>query len=167
MTEAIRSEYEVSSEGGVIHWEIPYARMTDTTPTPTLPAEVTSLTDSTQLTGTILTIDAGKSTAILDFTPSMVYYQEVRNVLTYDGGDEDTFGAINIGNEVYYDHSATMPAGVKLSTAPAGDAAQTNTRFGWIVARHDTDMALYPKGDATASTEECGVMQLGAGSAAT
>ena len=167
MTEAIRSEYEASSEGAVRHWEIPYARMTDQSPTETLPIEVTSLTDGTQLTGTCLTIDAGTSVAVIDFTCSMVYYQEIQNVLTYDGGDEDTWGALNIGDEVYYDHSATMPAGVKLSTAPAGDAAQVNTRFGWVVSRHDTDMALYPKGDNTASTEEVGVMQLGAGSAAT
>ena len=167
MTEAIRSEYEVSSEGGVVHWEIPYARMTDITPTETLPVEVTSLTDGTQLTGTCLTIDANASVAMIDFTPSMVYWQEVRNVLTYGGEVEATWGAINIGDEVYYDHSATLVAGVKLSTSPLNNLGATNTRFGWIVARHDTDMALYPKGGVTASTEECGVMQLGAGSAAT
>lgn len=167
MTEDIRDDYEASSEGAVIHWEIPYARMTDQTPTPTLPAEVTSLTDGTQLTGTILEIDARASTATIDFTCSMVYYQEIRNVLTYFKGLENTWGALNIGDEVYYDHSATLVAGVKLSTAPAGDAAQTNTRFGWIVSINDTDMALFPKGGVTASTEEVGVIQLGAGSAAT
>jgi len=168
MPEIIRHDYEASSEGGIVHWEIPYSRLTDTTPTPTRPCEVTSLTDSTQLTGTILTIDAGDSVALIDFTPSMVYYQEVRNVLTYDQAAEATWGAINIGDEVYYDYSATMLAlGLQLSTSPLGAAGQTNTRFGWVVARHDTDMALYPKGDATASTEEVGVMQLGAGSAAT
>jgi len=167
MTEAIRNEYEASSEGAVIHWEIPYARMTDTTPTPTLPIEVTSLTDSTQLTGTCLTIDANASVATIDFTCSMVYFQEVRNVLTYNAAVEATWGAINIGNEVYYDHSATLVAGVKLSTSPLNNLGATNTRFGWIVSTTDTDMALFPKGDATASTEECGVMQLGAGSAAT
>jgi len=167
MTEAIRPEYEASSEGAVRHWEIPYARMTDTTPTETLPAEVTSLTDGTQLTGTILTIDATDSVAVVDFTCGMVYYQEVRNVLTYNAAVEATWGPINIGDEVYYDHSATMPAGVKLSTSPLGNAGQTNTRFGWIVPANETDMALYPKGGATASTQNCGVMQLGAGSAAT
>jgi len=169
MTEAIRLDYEASSESAIVHWEIPYSRLTDTTPTPTRPCEVTSLTDSTQLTGTILTIDAGDSVVIVDFTPSMVYYQEVRNVLTYDGaGAETGWGAINIGDEVYYDHGTTMLAlGLQLSTSPLNAEGATNTRFGWVVARHDTDMALYPKGDATASTEEVGVMQLGAGSAAT
>jgi len=167
MTEAIRNDYQVSSEGAVRHWLIPYARLTDTTPTATLPCEVTSRTDSTQLTGTILGVDATDSVAMIDFTCSMVYWQELRNVLTYSGEAENTFGAINIGDEVYYDHSATMPAGVYLSTSPLNNLGATNTRFGWVVPRNDTDMALFAKGDNTASTEECAIMQLGAGSAAT
>ena len=166
MTEAIRNEYEASSEGGIVHWEIPYARLTDTTPTPTLPAEVTSLTAGTQLTGTCLTIDASDSVAMIDFSPSMVYYQEVRNVLTYDPA-EATWGAINIGDELYYDPSGIMPAGVYLSTSPLTAGGGNNTRFGWVVSINDTDMALYPKGGAGASTQNCGVMQNGAGSAAT
>jgi hypothetical protein len=167
MTEEIRHDYEARSEGAGPHWEIPYARLTDTTPTPSNPAEVTSLTDGCQLTGTILTIDAGDSVAVIDFTPGQVYYHEVRNVLTYAAAVEATWGAINIGDEVYYDHSATMPAGVYLSTSPLSNTGANNTRFGWIVSINDTDMALYPKGGITASTQDCGVMQLGAGSAAT
>ena len=112
MTEQINSDYQVSSEGAVRHWWIPYARLEDATPTPTNPAAVLSVTDGTQLTGTILSVDAGDSIAIIDFTCSMVYRQDVRNVLTYDGGAENTFGAINIGDPVYYDRSATMPVGV-------------------------------------------------------
>jgi len=167
MTEAIRNDYQVSSESAIVHQEIPYARLTDQTPTETMPCEVTSLTDGTQLTGTVLAVDATDSVAIVDFTCSMVYWQELRNVLTYSGEAESTFGAINIGDEVYYDHSGTMPVGVYLSTSPLGDLGQTNTRFGWVVPRNDTDMALFAKGDATVSTEECAIMQLGAGSAAT
>jgi len=169
MTEAIRNEYEASSEGAVRHWEIPYARLEDTTPTETMPVEVTSLTVGSQLTGTCLTVDADESVAVVDFTCGMVYYQEVRNVLTYNAGvAELTWGAINIGDEVYYDGSASMPAGVYLSTSPLEFAAgANNTRFGWVVSINDTDMALYPKGGITASTQEVGVMQLGAGSAAT
>lgn len=167
MTEAIRHDYQVSSEGAVRHWAVPYGRLTDQTPTATLPCEVTSLTDGTQVTGTILGVDADNSVAMVDFTCSMVYWQEIRNVLTYSAEAEDTFGAINIGDEVYYDHSATMPAGVYLSTSPLGNLGQTNTRFGWVVPRNDTDMALFAKGDTDASTEECAIMQLGAGSAAT
>ena len=168
MTEAIRSNYEVSSEGAVRHWEIPYARLTDTTPTPTMPAEVTSLLPGTQLTGTILTVDAGESIAVIDFTCSMVYLHTIRNVLTYNGGNEATWGAINIGDIVYYDNSATMPAGTYLSTSPLDNVGGANTVFGYVVpapnnATWDTDAASFPLGGAAASTQTAAVMQVGAG----
>jgi hypothetical protein len=164
MTEQVNNNYEVSSEGAVRHWEIPYARLTDTTPTPTNPAEVTSLLPGTQLTGTILTIDAATSVAVIDFTTGMVYNHEVRNVLTYAGAVEATWGAINIGDIVYYDSSATMPAGTYLSTSPLDNVGGANPLFGYVVPMDDTDLALYPKGGITASTQNCGVMQRGAGS---
>jgi len=163
MTEEVKQDYQVSSEGAVRHWEIPYARLTDTTPTVSNPAEVTSLLAGTQLTGTILSVDAGESVAVIDFTCSMVYWQEVRNVLTYAAAVEATWGAINIGDIVYYDNSATMPAGVYLSTSPLDNTGAANTRFGYVVPAQDTDMALYPKGGITASTQDCAIMQLGAG----
>jgi hypothetical protein len=163
MPEQINNDYEVSSEGAVRHWEIPYARLEDATPTPSNPAAVTSVLAGTQLTGTILTVDAARSVAVIDFTCSMVYWQEVRNVLTYNGGNEATWGAINIGDPVYYDSSATMPAGVYLSTSPLDNAAAANPLFGHVVPANDTDMALYAKGGATASTQDCAVMQIGAG----
>ena len=163
MTEAIRHDYEVSSEGAVRHWEIPYARLEDITPTPTLPARVTCLTPGLEVCGTILSIDATRSVAVVDFTCSMVYFQEVRNVLTYAGA-EATWGPINIGDCIYYDDTAGMPAGVYLSTSPLDTGANANALFGWAVPRNDTDMALFPKGAAlVASTQEVAVMQRGAG----
>jgi len=163
MTETIRSDYEASSEGAVRHWEIPYARLEDITPTETLPAAVLSVIVGTQLVGTVLTIDAADSVAVIDFTCSMVYYQEVINVLTYSGAVANTWGAINIGDPIFYDRSATMPAGVNLSTSPLDQTGAANPRFGWAVPLHDTDMALFPKGGITTSTQNVGVMQLGAG----
>lgn len=166
MTETVHGDYEVSSEGAVRHWEIPYARLTDATPTPTNAAQVTGLLVGHQLTGTILTIDAGTSTAVVDFTPSAVYMHDVRNVLTYNPGvAELTWGAINIGDPVYYDASASMPAGVYLSTSPLDTLTAANTIFGFIVPANPTDQALYPKGGVVASTQRCAVMQLGAGAA--
>ncbi len=167
MPEAIRQDYEVSSEGAVRHWEIPYARLGDTTPTVGMPAKVTGLLPGSELTGTVLSIDAVNSVAVIDFTCSMVYYQESRDVLTYAGNVEATWGVINIGDPIYYDESATMPAGVYLSTSPLDDAGPANPLFGWAVPANDTDMALYPKGIAIApgSTVEIAVMQRGAGSA--
>jgi hypothetical protein len=161
MTEAIHNDYEVSSEGAVRHWEIPYTRLTDATPTPSNPAEVTSLLPGTQLSGTILTVDG--VVAVIDFTSGMVYRQTVRNVLTYNAGAENTWGAINIGNPVYYDNSATMPVGTYLSTSPLDNTGVANTPFGYAVPMDDVDMALFPKGGAAASTQTIGVMQRGAG----
>jgi hypothetical protein len=163
MPESIKHDYEVSSEGAVRHWEIPYDRLEDTTPTETFPAAVLSVTDGTQLTGTVLTLDADEEVAVIDFTCSMVYYQYVRNVLTYDAGAEDTWGAINIGDPVYYDRSGTMPAAVKLSTSPLDSAGDANPLFGFVVPKSDADMVLYPLGGVTASTQECAIMQVGAG----
>jgi hypothetical protein len=163
MVESINHDYEVSSEGAVRHWEIPYARLTDATPTPTNSAQVTSLLPGTQLTGTILTVDATDSIAVIDFTCSMVYLQDVRNVLTYNPGvAELTWGPINIGDPVYYDHSASMPAGVYLSTSPTGTDAVVNTLFGHVVPANEND--TFPKGAAlVGSTQSCAVMQIGAG----
>lgn len=163
MTEQIHNDYEVSSEGAVRHWEIPYARLEDATPTPSNPAAVLSLVPGTQLTGTILTIDAGASVAVIDFTNSMVYRQTVRNVLTYGAGVEATWGPINIGDPIYYDRSATMPAGTYLSTSPLDNLGAANPLFGYAVPMDDADMALFPKGAAlVASTQTVGVMQRGA-----
>jgi len=163
MTEAVHDDYQVSSEGAVRHWAIPYARLTDVTPTVSNPAAVTSLLPGTQLTGTILSVDASASMAVIDFTCSMVYKQTVRNVLTYAAAIEDTWGAINIGDPIYYDRSATMPVGTYLSTAPADNAAGANPLFGFVVPWSDDDAGNYPKGGATGSTQECAVMQRGAG----
>lgn len=164
MTEIIHNDYEVSSEGAVRHWEIPYARLEDATPTPTNPAAVLSVLPGTQLTGTILTVDAAAATAVIDFTCSMVYRFTVRNVLTYNAGAEATWGAINIGDPIYYDRSATMPVGTYLSTSPLDNTGAANALFGHAVAMDDTDAALFAKGAAgVASTQTVGVMQVGAG----
>jgi hypothetical protein len=159
----VRPDYEVSSEGGVRHWEFPQARLENNAPVATEPAAVTSILPGTQLTGTVLTVDADDDTAVIDLTCSMVYRHYVRNVLTYNGGNENTFGAINIGDPVYYDGSNTMPADTFLSTSPLDRLAAANPVFGFVVPMDDVDMALYPKGGATASTQTCGIMQVGAG----
>jgi len=163
MTEDIRHNYECFSREP---WcvMIPYARLTDITPTVSLPAEVTSLLPGTKMTGTIISIDATDSVAEVDIRASNVYYHEVRNVRTYDPGvAELTWGVINVGDAVYYDPSASMPAGVYLSTSPLDTTGAANTLFGHVVPCNDADRANYPTTTATASTEECGVAQLGVG----
>jgi len=163
MTEEILENYEHSS-GPVFTIAVPYARMTDATPTASNPCQITSVLPGTQLTGTIMSTDATDSIAIVNVAPCFIGNWEVRNVLTYAQAAESTFGAINYGDPVYYDHSATMPAGVYLSTAPAAADAAANTLFGYIATVTSEAAALYPKGGATASTQDCQVCQVGAGS---
>lgn len=162
MPEQIYHDYEVSSEGAVRHWEIKYASLEDATPTPTNPAAVISAVPGTQLTGTILTIDADNSVAVIDFTHSMVYRHYVRNVLTYNQGNEATWGDINVGDPVYYDGSGTMPAGVYLSTSPLDASGVANPVFGFVVPA-DVDSDTFPLGaNGVGSTQRAAIMQRGA-----
>ena len=124
-----------------------------------LPAAMTSLLPGTQVCGTLLVVMTDQS--IVDFTSSMVYYHEVRNVRTYAEAAEATWGVINEGDPIYYDGSTTMPAGVKLSTSPLDEADVANPIFGFAVLHNPTD--TFPKGGAAASTTEMAVMQRGAG----
>ena len=162
MTEELLEGYEHSS-GPVFTIAVPYARLTDATPTASNPCELLSVTAGTQLCGTIMFTDAADSVAIVNVAPGFIGNFEVRNVLTYAGAAENTWGAINVGDPVYYDHSATMPAGVYLSTAPAAADAVANTLFGHIACITSEAAALYPLGGVTASTQDCQVMQRGAG----
>ena len=162
MTEEILEGYEHSS-GPVFTIAVPYARLTDTTPTVGNPCELTSLLAGTQLCGTIMVTDAADSIAIVNVAPAFIGNWEVRNVLTYGGAVETTWGAINVGDLVYYDNSATMPAGVYLSTSPLDNTGAANTLFGTIATITSEAAALYPLGGITASTQDCQVMQKGAG----
>jgi hypothetical protein len=183
MTETVHPDYEGSSERPTCHWEIPYTRLFDQTPTPTNPAQVLALAGTLiEVNGTILTISPGPtaatSFAVIDFTPTMVYMQDVRTVLTYVGGmdgAEATWGALNIGDPVFYDNSTTMGVlGLYLSTSPANDTPggvgpRNNVQFGWIVPAPnptgaDTDAARFPLAAGNAgNTWRVAVMQVGAG----
>lgn len=157
----IQSDYEVSSEGAVRHWEFNYARLENNTPTATEPFAVLSRIAGTQIVGTVLVTDAGDSIIIGDVTHSMVYYHDVRNVRTYAAAVEATWGVIAEGDPIYYDRSATMPANIYLSTSPLDNTGAANPLFGHAVERWDGDTAL-PTTTATASSERVGVMQKGA-----
>jgi len=84
-------------------------------------------------------------------------------VLTYAAAVEATWAAINVGDLVYYDNSATVPAGDYLSTSPLDNTGAANTLFGYIATITSEAAALYPLGGITASTQNCQVMQRGAG----
>jgi hypothetical protein len=168
----IHNDYEHSS-GPVIPIQVPYARLT-AAPVPSNPCEITratavgagdEATTAPGLCGTLLSTDASDSIAVVNVAPCFVGYWQVRNVLTYNPGvGELTFGAINIGDRVYYDSSASMPAGVFLSTSPLNTDNLPNTLFGHVVlVGGDAEIAAYPKGNATVSTQLCHVIQRGAG----
>jgi hypothetical protein len=170
MTETVHSDYEVSSEGAIRHWEIPYADFEDVTPTPTNAASVTGRVPGIDLNGTHLTIDAINAIAITDFTSGIVYMHDVRTVLTYAANVENTWGALNIGDPVYYDPSATMVVlGIYLSISPLRNNGAANTRFGWIVpaplaGAFDTDTARFPlAAGAAGNTHRVAVLSRGAG----
>lgn len=172
MTRALY-EYQVSSEGGGRHWEVPCANLKDTTPTLHDPACVNApvaeagglLTLMFSLTGTVLTLDAADSVAVIDFD-SMVYRHEVRTVTSYSEGPvEATWAQINVGDIVYYDDESDGLNGVKLSLAAIrADGVTLNPIFGHIVLDQDETADDFPKGAAdpqAGETHICAIRQKG------
>jgi hypothetical protein len=87
---------------------------------------------------------------------NQIFKHWVRNVRTYNQG-EATWGVINVGDPIYYDRSATMPAGVYLSTSPADNAAGANPLFGYAMFTYTETM---PTTTAAAATEPIAVQQV-------
>jgi hypothetical protein len=157
-------DYEQSSESGrERHLDVPYTGLTDATPTLGDPAQVTGLPAGSQVTGTIVTVDATDAIAIINTADGAVYRHNVRSVTAYNPGvAENAWRVLNIGDEVWYDHSASMPAGCYLSLAPTGTDTVANTPFGHIVMMQDETVLSYPKGTGLTpgDTHVCAVQQL-------
>jgi sRNA-binding regulator protein Hfq len=152
-----RQDYEVSSEGAVRKWDVPVNRLENAaTVNFTDATALVSRINGTQMTGTLITMDGDM--AIVDFTHSMVYKHAVRNIRTYYDGSAATFGVIAIGDPIFYDRSATMPAGVYLSTSPLDVDGNANPLFVFRVPANDADVAATSA--AGASTEVIAVMQI-------
>jgi len=165
----ITQAYEKSSESNrERHFMIPWARLKDVTPTLGDPAAVTCVTAGQEMCGTV--VRAGTVTtdeyAEINFADSAVYRHNVRNTLTYNaGGAEATWGAINIGDKVYYDETAdALTAGVcKLSTSPLhgpSGAPIASPLFGTIVMLQEQTAASFPT-VATALSDVYAVLQAG------
>lgn len=164
MTRSITASYEQSSESGRERMvRIPYARLTDQTPTLHDPARVTGLLAGGQMCGTVVTLDTVRSVALLNVAEGAIYLHNVRNVLTYQGGPAElTWGPINVGDPVYYDPDSDAINGIKLSTAVAQQNGTANPRFGIVVLLQEEGASDFPKGNAQAgSTQECAVLQTG------
>lgn len=166
MVDTIKNYYEVASENGALHWDVTRSRLEYSAGLETNPAAVLSDTDGIQATGTILSISKDKLSCVIDFTPTMVYRQNVRNVLTYSEGAEATFGTIAEGDTIYYDRSATMPADCHLSTSPLDSTGAANPIFGMRVKENAEDTCVAVGTAIAGSTEYIAVMQLGIASLA-
>lgn len=163
---SITQSYENSSEAGRERMvTLPYARLTDVTPTLHDPAQVTSAVVATNFHGTVITLDATDSMVVLNCADGAQYNHNIRNVITYDGQDAETgWRVINVGDVVYYDATADAnTAGVcKLSTSPLDGAGAANAIFGHVVLmRGETNAADFPKGAGGAgSNHVCAVAQV-------
>ena len=160
-------EYEQSSESGrERHIRVPYARLKDVTPALHDPFAITARTAGMEVCGTVITLNATTSEIIGNVAEGAVYVHNVRNVLTYDGANnEATWGVTNVGDPVYYDVTADAnTAGIcKLSTSPLqGDAATANPRFGTIIMEQTEDADDFSKGSAIAGdSDRYAVLQCG------
>lgn len=160
-------DYEQSSESGrERHIRVPYARLRDVTPTLHDPFAVMAVTAGMEICGTVITLDVADSEIIGNVAEGAIYVHNVRTVRTYNGfGAELAWGAINIGDPVYYDVTADAnTAGVcKLSTSPLqGDAATANPRFGTVVMMQTETAASFPKAAGVAGNSwDCAVLQAG------
>jgi len=145
---------------------IPWARLTDATPTKGDPAQVTGLIAGEQVTGVVMNPGvAADPYAILNVAEGRMERQNVRCVLTYTAGPvaEATFGLMNIGDPVFYDAEQDTLNGVKLSTSPLqSDGATANARYGIIIMTQDEDADDFPKGSASVGTTvECAILCTG------
>ena len=160
--------YEQSSEAGRERMlPVPYARLTDITPTLHDPARVTSAVPGTAITGVSVALHVPTLTAILNVARGAVTRQNVRNATGYvssPGGAENAWRVINIGDPVFYDASTTMLAlGLQLSLAAANNDASpaTNTLWGFVVMLQNEDATDFPKGaGGSGSTQICAVMHV-------
>ena len=156
--------FEMSSEvGRERHVLIPWARLTDATPTKGDPAQITGLVPGLQETGVVMNPgSAADPYAVLNVADGRMERQNVRNVLTYTAGPvaEATFGPINIGDPVFYDAEQDTLNGVKLSTSPLqSDGTTANAQYGIVIMQQEEDAADFPKGTALAgSTNLCAVL---------
>jgi len=113
------------------------------------------------LTGTDITINATNSVSIINIASGATFFHNVRNVRTYNAGPvaEATWGAINVGDPVYYDAEQDTLNGIKLSTSPLTSVGAANTLFGYVTMFQEEVAGDFPKGGVTASTQECAVTQ--------
>ena len=101
------------------------------------------------LSGTITQDADSDNNAPVDVAEDVVYAHCVSNVLTYGQADtESTWGAIAIGDLVYFDPSLVVDdtcignsKKVNLTTSPLNDADAVNCVFGKVIGNADATAA--------------------------
>jgi len=157
-------DYQQSSESGrERHIRVPYSRLEDQTPTLGDPASMLAVIAGHEVCGTVVTINATTSEAIINVAEGAIYRHNVRNVVTFAGGPVDaTWAAINIGDPVFYSPDSDTANGVKLCIAVADLDASLNPRFGTVVMLQDEVAADFAKGDDSEGvTVLCAILQCG------
>lgn len=111
------------------------------------------------LNGTLITDaeTASPYNAVVEFSADKTVKHYVSNVLTYTGGNaEATWGAITLGQKIYYDLSGLKddPAQasgtkIRLTTSPSDKASVTNVLYGY---------AMEPMTTATATVAEIEIL---------
>jgi len=85
------------------------------------------------MVGVVMTYNATADLAQVNIAPGFVAKAYVANVLTYGGGNPNTFDqSLAIGEPVYIDDSDALADGVTLSRSPANDDANNNPLAGYL-----------------------------------
>jgi len=116
--------------------------------------------------GTVITVNATTSEAMINFAEGAIYRHYVYNRSVLEADDTiigATFAPINIGDPVFYDEQADALGHGKLSIAQfRPDGTTPKPRFGTVVMLQDEDADDFPKGEeGVASYNLCAILQAG------
>ncbi len=90
------------------------------------------------MVGVVMTYHAGTTIAEVNLALGFCAKAYVANVLTYNGGNPNTFDqSLAIGEPVYVDDSPALSAGVTLSRSPSNAAAGGNPLAGYLFYDQD------------------------------
>ena len=92
------------------------------------------------LAGVVMTFEGDSTEGLvqLNVAPGFMFKAYVANVLTYNGGNPNTFDqSLAIGDLVYVDDSTDFGEGITLSRSPLNDAGNANPKAGMIWYNQD------------------------------
>lgn len=85
------------------------------------------------VTGVVISYDSATDRAVMNLADKVVVKAYVANVLTYSGGNPNTYDtSLAIMEPVYLDDSDPLASGVTLSRSPLNSAAEPNPLAGYL-----------------------------------